>query len=121
MSTLKVNTIQNTSAAHSSTPEEIAQGRAKSWINFNGSGTIAIRDSFNVSSIADEGTGQYQVNFTNNMSTTTDYVVIASRDNFQAATVLCRNLTASSYDLAYVQPGVAFYDSSIMFAAVFGD
>jgi hypothetical protein len=40
----------------------------KIWINFNGSGTIAIRDSFNVASIADEGTGDYTTTFTNAMS-----------------------------------------------------
>ena len=63
MSTLKVNTIQNTSAAHSSTPEEIAQGRAKAWCNWNGTGTIAIRDSFNVSSPTDVGSGKHQMNY----------------------------------------------------------
>ena len=36
----------------------------KAWVNFNGTGTVAIRASFNVSSITDEGTGKYQVNFT---------------------------------------------------------
>ena len=68
MSTLKVNTIQNTSAAHGSTPEEIAQGRAKAWVNFDGTGTISIRDSFNISSITDGGTGIYTINFTNAMA-----------------------------------------------------
>jgi len=36
---------------------------AKAWVNFNGQGTVAIRDSYNVSSITDLGTGQYLVNF----------------------------------------------------------
>ena len=40
----------------------------KAWVNFNGTGTVAIRDDFNVSSITDEGTGDYTVNFTNNLS-----------------------------------------------------
>ena len=65
MSTLKVNTIQNTSAAHSSTPQQIAEGRAKIWVNFDGEGTVSIRDDFNVSSITDNGTGDYTVNFFN--------------------------------------------------------
>jgi len=68
MSTLKVNTIQNTSAAHSSTPEQIEQGRAKAWINFDGTGTVAIQDNFNVSSITDNGTGNYTITYTNAMS-----------------------------------------------------
>ena len=38
---------------------------AKAWVNFNGTGTVAIRASFNVSSITDGGTGIYTVNFTN--------------------------------------------------------
>jgi hypothetical protein len=38
---------------------------AKAWINFNGTGTPAIRASFNVSSITDNGTGDYTINFTN--------------------------------------------------------
>lgn len=37
----------------------------KAWVNFNGTGTVAIRASFNVSSITDNGTGDYTVNFTN--------------------------------------------------------
>lgn len=73
MSTLKVNTIQNTSAAHSSTPEQLSQGRAKAWINFNAD-TPAIRDSFNVSSLTDNGTGDFTTNFTSSMANTT-YIV----------------------------------------------
>ncbi len=37
---------------------------ARAWVNFNGTGTIAIRDDGNVSSITDNGTGYYQVSFT---------------------------------------------------------
>ena len=37
----------------------------RAWVNFDGSGTVAIRASFNVSSITDNGTGDYTVNFTN--------------------------------------------------------
>lgn len=42
-------------------------GIAKAWVNFNGTGTVAIRSSFNVSSITDNGTGNYTVNFTTAM------------------------------------------------------
>ena len=68
MSTLKVGTIQDTSGNNSSTPSEVAQGRAKAWVNFNGTGTVAIREDFNVSSITDNATGQYTVTFTNAMA-----------------------------------------------------
>jgi hypothetical protein len=39
----------------------------RAWVNFNGTGTVAIRASFNVSSITDNGTGDYTVNFTTAM------------------------------------------------------
>ena len=39
----------------------------RTWVNFNGTGTVAIRDSGNVSSITDNSTGNYTINFTNNM------------------------------------------------------
>ena len=37
----------------------------RAWVNFNGTGTVAIRGSGNVSSITDNGTGRYALNFTN--------------------------------------------------------
>jgi hypothetical protein len=60
MSTLKVGTIQNASGVEVYT--------AKAWVNFNGTGTVAIRASGNVSSITDNGVGQYRVNFANSFS-----------------------------------------------------
>jgi len=44
-----------------------ASGLAKAWVNFNGTGTVAIRASYNVSSITDNGVGDYTVNFTTAM------------------------------------------------------
>lgn len=43
----------------------IVRGTAAAWVNFNGTGTIAARDSLNVSSLTDSGTGIYTINFTN--------------------------------------------------------
>jgi hypothetical protein len=40
---------------------------ARAWVNFNGTGTVAIRASGNVSSITDNGTGDYTINFTTAM------------------------------------------------------
>jgi hypothetical protein len=45
---------------------DTAGGNAvRAWVNFNGTGPVAIRASYNVSSITDNGTGDYTVNFTN--------------------------------------------------------
>jgi hypothetical protein len=52
-------------------------GIAKAWVNFNGTGTVAIRASMNVSSITDEGTGQYTINMTTSMPNT-NYAIVAS-------------------------------------------
>jgi len=46
----------------------IQQGLLKSWIRFNGSGTIAINDNFNCSSISDNGTGDYTMTMQTAMS-----------------------------------------------------
>lgn len=59
MSTLRVTTLQNISGVEVYT--------AKAWVNFNGTGTVAIRASGNVSSITDGGVGIYAVNFTTAM------------------------------------------------------
>jgi hypothetical protein len=56
MSTLRVNTLQTQAGVEVYT--------AKAWVNFNGTGTVAIRAAGNVSSITDNGTGDYTVNFT---------------------------------------------------------
>ena len=56
MSTLRVNTLQNTSGVEVYT--------CKAWVNFNGTGTVAIRAAGNVSSITDNGAGDYTLNFT---------------------------------------------------------
>jgi len=61
MSTLRVNNITDTSGGSSSLS---VPGAAKAWVNFDGTGTVAIRAQLNVSSITDNGTGDYTVNFT---------------------------------------------------------
>lgn len=50
----------------------------RAWVNFNGTGTVAIRASGNVSSITDNGTGNYRVNFTTAMPDTTYAVNVTS-------------------------------------------
>ncbi len=66
MSTLVVENISDGSSTIGVT--STSKGSAKAWVNFNGTGTVAIRDSYNVNSITDITTGQYQVNFTTAMS-----------------------------------------------------
>ena len=51
-----------------SATQSLQQGLAKVWGHLNGTGTIAIRDSFSVSSATDHGTGDYSFAFVNSMS-----------------------------------------------------
>ena len=81
MSTLKVNTLQDSSGNNPSTALQIAEGRAKIWVSFNGTGTIAVKDGFNVSSLTDNGTGAYTVNFTNAMSNTNYCCIVGAGNN----------------------------------------
>jgi len=62
MSTLKVDTWKTSSG--------LENFPCTAWVNFNGTGTVVIRDSGNVSSITDTGVGSYTVNFTNAMANT---------------------------------------------------
>ncbi len=70
MSTLSVATIKSASSAspvfQNSSGTEKGQ-LCKAWVNFNGSGTVSIVGSFNMSSITDQGTGQYRLTYTNAM------------------------------------------------------
>ncbi len=53
----------------------------KAWVNFNGTGTVAIRASYNVSSITDNGTGDYTVNFTTAMADANYAFNLSANDN----------------------------------------
>ena len=69
MSTIRTNTLL---AADGSTTTEpsipaLDQRMAKAWVNFNGTGTVAINGAYNVSSITDNGVGDYTVNFATTM------------------------------------------------------
>lgn len=66
----------------------------RAWVNFNGTGTVAIRASANVTSITDNGTGDYTVNLTNAM-TDVNYCAVASPGDFQT-TLTNRSISANN-------------------------
>jgi hypothetical protein len=63
MSTIIASNISDGTTSVPST--YVVNGSAKAWVNFNGTGTIAARDSFNVASLTDNGVGRYDVNISN--------------------------------------------------------
>jgi len=92
MSTVVVGTIQSNSTSpptfNNTNGTEIGT-LCRAFVNFNGTGTPAIRASFNVSSITDNGTGDYTVNFTTAMPDA----------NYSVSTAVGLNVVAS---IAYV-------------------
>lgn len=86
MSTLKTNNIANVAGTQSTDVLNVINGSAKAWVNFNGTGTVAIRAAYNVSSITDAGTGQYQVNFTTSFADTNFTPIVTASDEAAAPT-----------------------------------
>jgi hypothetical protein len=64
---MKVNGTSGLTFPDTTTLASAGQASVRAWVNFNGTGTVAIRASFNVTSITDNGTGDYTVNFTTAM------------------------------------------------------
>tara|TARA_B100000282_G_C31483612_1_gene377028 strand:- start:162 stop:605 length:444 start_codon:yes stop_codon:yes gene_type:complete len=74
--------IKNTSVYESdggtSVTQNLVQGLCKAWIRFNGESTIAINDSFNMTSITDNDAGYYTTTYTNNFNTQYNSITICS-------------------------------------------
>jgi len=94
MSTLRCTNLQDTSGGNSLTTAQIYNGAAKAWVNFNGTGTVAIRASFNVSSITDNRQADYTVNFSNAMPDA-NYIVSLAPSSCDVNSVIISALQAS--------------------------
>lgn len=92
----------------------------RAWVNFNGTGTVAIRASGNVSSITDNGTGDYTVNFTTAMSDA-NYSAVVTPSNDPTARIVANTkaFATSSFGLTtYNESSGAFADNSLVCAQV---
>lgn len=107
MSTLRLTSISNQAGTSSVPSDTVINGTAKAWVNFNGTGTVAIRASFNVSSITDAGTGTYNVNFTTAMPDA-NYAIAGCMDNSsgQNAFVMKNVSVTNTTTVAYVYSAV---------------
>lgn len=95
----------------------------RAWVNFNGTGTVAIRASGNVSSITDNGTGIYTINFTSALVDVNYCAVHSSRTDsgYTNDTGEIGTRTTSSIQLRNTDEYTHGYvDSSIMNLAIFG-
>ena len=88
---------------------------ARAWVNFNGQGTVAIRASGNVSSITDNGTGDYTVNFTTALvDTSYAPMITADRGGHGAMGYKPTTITTSSYRFTETQQAGTPIDSEFV-------
>ena len=89
------------------------QGIGKAWVSFNGTGTVAIEDSFNVTSITDNGVGDYTVSFTTNMADT-NYAVLSMQQANGTTGILTGSKAVGSVRInAYTTGGAVFDPAEI--------
>jgi hypothetical protein len=103
----------------------------RAWVNFNGTGTVAIRASGNVTSITDNGTGDYTVNFTTAMSDANYSIVCGNSPDYASSNAYATYIntigsslaesapTASSARIAYRRSDAASYDPKYINLAIF--
>ena len=127
MSTLRTNALEGVDAKNSITivagagnitTTNIEQGLAKVWVQFDGQASgAASRDSLNVGSMTDNGTGNYTVNFSNNMSND-DY---ASAGIGNTMSITSEAVTTSTINLLSANSSGSLADVTIMATSILGD
>jgi hypothetical protein len=106
------------------TPANTAGQLCKAWVNFNGTGTVAIRASYNVSSITDNNVGDYTVNFTTALADA-NYSAVATEGNTAIATtdtVRCfvtRTFSSSSLRIIHCRTDGVAQDTETAAVAIF--
>lgn len=110
--TLVLDTLQNGAGTYSTSADNVINGCAKAWVNFNGTTTpVTIRAQYNVSSVTKNGNGDYTVNFTNplpsdgysigsfasnNDSTANESFTVSRRTSDAYTTSACRILSVEN-------------------------
>ena len=129
-SILKVDEMQGVTSAGDitvtseggSATQSLQQGLAKCWVNFNGQGTIAARDSFNLSSLDDNGTGDYGVNMSSVFSSANHSAHGTCDAIGNYSNVEINSVAASGIDsMRCWNDNPATIDPSLVFATMHGD
>jgi hypothetical protein len=111
------NTFEHRATGDSVPAQYLVHGSAKAWANLNGTGTIALRDSLNVSSVVDNGVGQYQYNLTNAMAGAPSYQ--KADNDWSIGAVQSSSLT--SYQTIHRNSSFVVSDVSLACSSVHGD
>jgi hypothetical protein len=99
------------------TTTSVQQGLSKGWLQFNGTGTAAIQDSFNYASITDHTTGDYSSTLTNAMANN-DYSVNISGSG---ADFIQQSVTTSATRVEVYNTGASGVDVAIVSKTAHGD
>jgi hypothetical protein len=128
MSTVVVATVKSNSSSpptfENTSGTEIGR-LCRAFVNFNGTGTVAINGQYNVSSITDNGTGDYTVNFTAALADA-NYSVAHGKINEQGSvssmSVIISNTSSSHRLQTYIANPSIYYstrDESIVCVSIF--
>jgi len=120
MSTLNVANI--TDGTDTVETGYVVNGSAKAWVNFDGTGTIAIRESFNVASLTDNGTGDYTVTWSTSFAAY-DYSAPTAQDGYRHFGPESANPPTSSSIRLLARNGQVTTPQDLEFAGIsaFGD
>ena len=131
MSTLKANTFTGTTSAGSilvtgeggSTTTNLQQGLAKVWVNVQQTSTYSTRDSFNLSSHGDEGTGKSRLTFTNSFGSINHSAsgMASNLNNFLGNDNGNHQQTTSTIQVAVYDIGGSAQDGSFVTISIHGD
>lgn len=130
-STLKINTLTGVTTAGSiavtgegnSTTTNLQQGLAKCWIDYTSASSYTTNDSFNVSSLSDEGTGLGQTNISNDMANINYSMTQGCRGGAANGTKIFQNGAKSvgSFQLYTTDRDGGAFDIANTMATVHGD
>ena len=134
MAILESNSIRGNSSSFNSPVQFLTSGGVengtlcKAWVNFNGTGTVAIRDDFNVNTITDQGNGTYTINFSTALADS-DYSWAlngrydssnAASQTFITVTANCGGFSSSAFRLGCIVPvNNTFQDLQFVTASFF--
>lgn len=127
---MKVNGTTGLTFPDATTLASAGQSSVRAWVNFNGTGTVAIRAAYNVASITDNGTGDYTVNFTSALPDANYSLVATGLDVAYGAVVYiqtsgnmvtgsCRIQIRGNYQNDFGGSTPALTDNAIMCVAIF--
>jgi hypothetical protein len=100
---------------------QLQQGLAKAWVNFNGTGTIAARDSLNLSSLSDNNTGNYTISFTNSLGNANYLFLSGLEMRSYSGVPFGGSLSTGSAPLKTDDSAGSDVDRTYVFASINGD